>query len=579
MRDLWAQWRRGVFNGGFAGGVLLLLYSWWFVASNADIAWTNPMAYYGSGDFFYHFLVSLDLGLFHTALPLSAVLPMGFWLCDDVHTRHQDLALARRTPLAYAGTRLTAAALSAATAVLASSCLYILWLLMASGPHDPGEAAHNPLLRGESVHGWRAMPACFHVFVLESVGRLALSAMLWAAVATGLSALWPNRAFVLVGVFALSVLCDAWIARLFGAENTLTNLQNQHLYLPVPLGAALARQLACALAAWSFAGAALWLRFAAPPARFGQRVAAWLAMRLPRHRAHGGMPLPPRLCANGWGRLLIDVRAYCTLRALLAAAAVPLILLFSRTDWPARYSAGDLWLRVFSGVTWVEATWTDMRASALWAVLLSPVLLGNAMYLSRELGGRLLHTLHRCPSRGAWWRGKCLGMAVSVCILVLVMFASVAAAGFLTGARGFAVFWPDAEGFSVRSLRVPLLALLVFLLQALMLSLLQTAVHLLTGSMPAGAAAFLLPMIACLMLFASYDRPQNAMIPYNWGMLARSALMSPDQEPTGDGTMMPLANVPLTRAVWGQLGVAFGLFIANMGLIQLVRVGERDTRE
>ena len=49
-----------------------------------------------------------------------------------------------------------------------------------------------------------------------TLARLLLSAMVWALVACGFSALWPNKAFVFVAVFAASVLLDALVGALFG---------------------------------------------------------------------------------------------------------------------------------------------------------------------------------------------------------------------------------------------------------------------------------------------------------------------------------------------------------------------------
>jgi len=577
MRNFLRQLQRGVSNGGFLAAVALTLYSWWFVNSNASLSLSDPRAYFGSGDFSYHFRVSLELGFFHTAIPLAAMLPLGFWLCEEISTRYIDLALGRQNLRGYLSGRMAAAALSGALAVLAGSLIYILWLLLLSGPASTDEALTR-MLAEHSVHGWRLLPGYFHVYVTESVARLLLSAMVWALVACGFSALWPNKAFVFVAVFAASVLLDALVGALFGQENRLSNLQVQSRGLEVPLNLAFLRQTLYLLGALLFSAFALFLRFGKGPKRAWQRARHWAAGRLAGGRARLGLMLPRAVCATGLGRLMVDLRAFLSVKTLLPAAIVPLILLFSGGAVPPRFSVGDLWLRVFSGLPWVEATWADVQGTALWAVLFSPVLLGNALNLSRELGGRCLSTLHRHPSVLAWWRGKCLATAAYSLAAVGVMFLSVLVAGLVMGARGVAVYRQGAEGFVSANTSVLWALFYVFLFQALVLSLMQTAVHLLTGSMQAGALAFLLPMMVCLLLYADFDRPRNGEVLFNWGMLARSELFSPALELTGEGEPLPLAAVPVQKALWGLFAWAAGLFLACTQLVRLVRVGERDLR-
>jgi len=85
-------------------------------------------------------------------------------------------------------------------------------------------------------------------------------------------------------------------------------------------------------------------------------------------------------------------------------------------------------------------------------------------------------------------------------------------------------------------------------------------------------------MMVCLLLYADFDRPRNGEVLFNWGMLARSELFSPALELTGEGEPLPLAAVPVQKALWGLFAWAAGLFLACTQLVRLVRVGERDLR-
>ena len=573
FRDINIQFRRGIKSSGFLFSVLLMFYSLFFVHTDVNYSIVPPHLYFGMNNFYYFFIISFWLGLSQFVLPIVGILPFGFFLVDDETTGFGGMASYRKKAEAYIGNRLLSAMLTAAFAVLSSVFIFTVFLLFVTSM-EGSDAGWIEAMKNSSFE-WMSTPDHFIYFVLSQYGRMMLSAAIWAAVAVGFSALWSNRAFVFLATFATSIILDTVIGGALGEEYTLTWLQTPDLSTTTPFKAVLVRQLCYLLGAVCFASLGAAWRFSKTARRLRQRVAQRRAGRTADKEKTKLFALPVFARGNAMGRLWSDVRGFCCWPALASSLIIPVVvMLMGRRINQAGYSIGDLLMETFGGSWWQEPP-LNFRPIGIWVLTLMPPVMGMAINLQRELGTRMTQTLYRHPSKMAWWRSKCLASVFYTLVCTIAMFLSVMVAGGLLGADGIAIYIEDSDGFATKNVVILLTLFVIFLGQVLMLTQLQMLVHLVSGSMQLAVLSYIMPLIVSLIFFSLFDRAVNIHSPYNWGMLLRTELFSP-QFMEGDGEPFPLASIPLNMALRNEYMAALGLFILNLLCIKPLKVTQRQ---
>lgn len=576
-KDIKMQVKRGVKSSGFLFAVLLMLYSLLFVHTDVSLLLTNPYAYFSSRNFYYFFIVTFWMGLSQFVLPMAGVLPLGFFLCDDEASGFLRMTAYRKSSAAYVGNRLLSAMLSSAFAVLVSAIIFTVFLFLMC-PLEGGDQEAWLMYRQDTSFEWMSKPENFEYFVLSQYGRMMLSASIWAAVAVGLSALWSNRAFVFLATFALSIMTDTMIGNAAGEAFTLTWLQTPDLSTTTPLLTMLARQLYFLLGALCFASLTAMWRFSKTARRIRQYFSQWRVKRRVNRPKANLFPLPIFARGNALGRLWSDLRGFCNRQTLIPAMVIPLIVMFmGRRINQAGYSAGDLLLETFGGNWWQEPP-INFRPIGIWILTMMPPAMGMAINLQRELGTRMTQTLFRHPSKTAWWRSKCFASILYAVACTATMFLSVTVVAYILGADGLAIYVEDSDGFLSADVGILGTLFFIFLGQVIMLTQFQMLVHLLSGSMQLAVLSYIMPLIVSLIFFSLFDRANNINSPYNWGMLLRTELFSP-QFMEGDGEPFPLASTPMNMALRNEYLAALGLFVINMVAVKPLKITQRQLRD
>lgn len=577
VKDTLWQIHRALKSRNSLFAVLLMVYALIFVHTDAPIFYSEPFVYFRSTNFFYFFIVSFYFGITQFVVPIAAMLPLGYFLCDDQESGYVHLSLYRCSNLRYALRRLAAAALSAMLIVILT-CLLVTLLLLILSPLEGGATESWLLNRKGSAFESVTTPQSFVWYILIQYAHLALSAAVWAMIAVGFSSLWTNRAFVFVATFGLSLLVETVVGKSMGEEYTLSWLQTPDPGTMLPIHIHFIRQAFYLFGAFIFAYGGLLWRFSNKIQRVKQPILLWVKQHAAERKRSSEWHLPGLLKCTATGRILTDARAFCTWQTLAPALFIPLLVMFLRSVvHTSVYSIGDLWVDVFGGIGWFEPV-INFNAIGLWTLVMLPPMMGIALNLDREIRSRRLITINRFPSKQQWWSSKCLACFIYAFVCTCAMFFSVAFVGVLTGARGFALFLPDADGFMVKNYLIILKLFLLFFGQVLMLTQFQAVVHLISGRMQIGILAYILPFIASLISYSIFDRAINESIPYNWGILVRTDLFSPSFMLLENGEHAKLCAIPYGQALIKQAIAVMIIFSFSAVIIKAINITEREVK-
>ncbi len=221
----------------------------------------------------------------------------------------------------------------------------------------------------------------------------------------------------------------------------------------------------------------------------------------------------------------------------------------------------EVLLTYVGGFEYEEIIYFKLDQIFVWALMLLSYFWCVAIAMQEEYDGRCRDTLYRFSSYKRWYGSKVLAAWIAcVGITLLIVIGGILSA-FLWGKGRFGAVISDISGFYGPIWKHVLVAMLLLTCNALMLTAWQMLVHLLTGSIVAATAAFLLPIVVSLYACSNdYLNPiTNQWSPINWGMYLRSEAMSD-------------LGVPILRAVIGQLGIALlcgGLGMAFAGKVNM----------
>lgn len=575
MNDVTAQLRRGIRSTGFVMAVVLQLFALTYVHMDAGLFWRDPLEYFRCGDFYYTFFISTEQGLHWLTLPIVAILPMGFVFADDHQSGYIHLVLYRQRRRDYVVHRAIAACLAGAAAVLTAMLLYTVFIALVTPWTNIGTGWQEAAMAGP--YGWRASSDYFFVLILECFGRLALSAVIWTLYALALSNIWRNRIFITVAVIATNLFLESFVPARMGVMSSLSYLQIPQCGTKQPLAVSLLKQLIYFAAAWGLFIVTALFRFSSPMRR-------WME-RLGQLRSKGGCPQLPvclwtgHLGSTALGRLAAELRCCCTFETLVWSAVTGcFVVLLSSSAQRVRFSAGDVLLECYGGMAWADPV-VSFSAISRWTMLLLPPMLGVALNVEREMGARCCITMNRYRSKTAWWTYKGAALILYVVISAGVMLMATTLASYAAGARGFAVYGEDADGFSVLRADIVWMTMILFTCHVLMLAQLQIFVHSVSNDARLGILFTIVPVVLSAMMASNVDHLFNEHVPYNWGMILRTNLFSSSgynmEDMNGFTQWLPQCCIPLKKAMGCQILAAAALFAVNHVAMRFLNITGR----
>ena len=249
--------------------------------------------------------------------------------------------------------------------------------------------------------------------------------------------------------------------------------------------------------------------------------------------------------------LLIGIRSILPLRVCLLVAAMAAVRTLSSPFFlmPGQ-TIGYVLAETLGGPVW--DMFISIDAAMDWLLALMPPLTGLVIYIQQAAGPQQVFTLHRSQSMWRWMLQKVLLLFLYAFACTFLMAGTIILVSWLQGMRGLHVFAQDARGFLSKQYAQPLLSILCFSLQSMMLMLVFQWIYLLSGSINWALVAFILPVIWGLMSGSSDENPGSIQVFINWGLSSRYA--------RAEG----MFGVPVAWGLVRQAGLVAALMLANL---------------
>ena len=575
MRDIYFQIRRGLTWKTVLCCCFLLFYALLFPNFDFPAMFNDPIAFFQSEHFFYHFTIFFRSDMLRYIVPIVAILPLGFFFAEDQTSRFGDMEAGRLSIRSYVIHRIIAALIASTLVILLCSTVFIGILWFISAPVMAPNSAAKAWMDSYALSPFAVFGTMEHL-LLHVAWRLCtilIAAYIWIFFAVALSFLWSEKIFVFLGTFAGSILIDNLLGQLLGIEYTIaflmspdfmvasssirTYLLREELYLFIAGG------LCCIIA---------FLRFFRPVL---QRLSRFHLKYREHARCTWSLPGPQRIRGTALSRLLVDTYANCSLKTLLPAIVIPLFILACKSNvLLSQHSTGDLLMHVFGGLYWFDPV-VNFGPIGYWLLVLMPAMLGVAINLEREIGTRMYICVQRYPSPQRWWLSKYMACNLYIVVLSAVMFATVIVASVFTGVDHFGIWMPDADGFPIENSMVLFQLFHIFTWQLLMLTQIQLFFHVISNHSHIGFLAHLLPLLFVMISYSIFDRTQNVLVPYQWGIILRSELFSPSYMLGAEGTRISLCATDLSLCLYGQMIVTILLGGLNGVLGRFIKFQER----
>jgi hypothetical protein len=423
-----------------------------------------------------------------------------------------------------------------------------------------------------SPYGWRASPDYFFVFILEAMGRIMISASMWAIVGLAFSAIWPSRVFIIIATLAVAYTLDTMLMQHNARDWTVSFIQAPDLETVSSLSAALYKQICyffiCIVLCFFALRSALSVKITNLITRVRFKITSIIESALPPQR----LWMPAGLRTTFIGRLWVDLRAFCTPFSILSTIIVTtLCILIGPVLTFKRFTIGEALLTTFGGIPWADPQ-VDIYGIGKWILLLLPPMTGVAYTLDRELSGRQVITLYRYGSIRAWWSSKSYATILYAILSVCIMFIWSILLSFFFGGRGLQVYMADTDGFMIANYRVIPTMFFQFLLHVIMLTQVQVLFHLVFMDMRAGVIAYLLPIASLLVACSNVEAIRNIWVPVNWGMIVRSELFCTNGYFIGEGEWLDLCSVTTINAVISQILLIIFFFTLHRLLVRLAPI-------
>lgn len=575
MHDVIYQVKRGLTAKNMVLVFLLMIYGFIFPYLDTPLFYSDPVSFFRFENFYYYFIQSFKSDMLRYVVPIAAMLPLGFSFVEDKSTRFYDMAAARVSNNAFVVRRTVASLLTTAIMTCAACIIYTGLLVMLStihGGHGAGERWIEAYQRSSFAY-WVTKER-FILFVLWQIGLLVLSSSIWGMVAMCLAFVWQSNAFVFLGTFGCSLLLDSVLERCYGIEFPVYYLQAPNYIVATLTPGLIITRLAVYLLC------AILLCLTLSRLSISQKVQRFISRHIPRLiRMKSNRTIKRLIDSKRQGtvltRLFIDVGTNCSVKTVFPAVIMPLFIIMCRSDLlSTKFTVGDLLMHIFGGMYWFDPA-VNFAPIGFWVLILMPSMLGVALNLDREMGLRVSLLIHRYPNTKSWWLSKYIACNIYVVLNTAIMFMTTMIVAVLAGAEGFGIWMADADGFPMQNTDVILKLFHTFTWQVLFLTQIQILFQTISNRPHIGFIAHLLPLLYVMVMMSIFDRPTNAYIPYQWGILLRSELFSPQYMLTDTGESISLCAVDINFCLFGQIVVTGIVGIINCLLYKVVPFKER----
>lgn len=575
MRDVIYQIRRGLTAPNVALVFSLLIYGFIFPYLDTPLFYSNPISFFRFENFYYYFIQSFKSDMLRYVVPIAAILPLGFSFVEDKNTRFYDMAAARVSDNMFVVRRAVASLLTTAIIICAACVTYTVLLLILStihGGHGAGERWIEAYQRSSFAY-W-VKKEHFVFFVLWQICLIIFSSCIWSMFAMCLSFIWQSKEFVFLVTFGCSLLLDSLLEQYCGLEFPIYYLQAPNYIIATLTPSAIFLRIISYLSCITFI--CLLVARLSVSKRIRQYFSRWIPQVASRSRERRKRKL---LSAGHQGteiaRFLVDVQVNCTIKTIMPAVIMPLFIVLCRSELlTAKFTVGDLLMHIFGGMYWFDPA-VNFAPIGYWILILMPCMLGVALNLDREMGSRLSLVVHRYPNMRSWWLSKYLACNVYVVLNTTIMFLTTMIIAVVAGADGFGIWMADADGFPCQNSVIILELFHTFTWQVLFLTQIQVLFHAISNHPHVGFVAHLLPLLYVMVMMSIFDRPINANIPYQWGILLRSELFSPQYMSTDMGESIELCSVDIDLCLYGQIVVTGIGGVINAMLFKVVPFKER----
>lgn len=195
---------------------------------DCNLFWTDPLAYFSTHDFPYMFIASTELGLLGLFLPI----------CTAVTIRLDQIRACKKLSDYH---RQCVRCIFRALIPLILAMFCIISFSLCVMPNKGSTSWQTIGMR--YAYSWRASNSMFWVFVLECIGRLSLSTIIWVTVCYALSLMIQQKEFLVLAIIAVNQ-GGKWILEKANAYYwELDYLQIPQIGNKMPLSALLWRQL------------------------------------------------------------------------------------------------------------------------------------------------------------------------------------------------------------------------------------------------------------------------------------------------------------------------------------------------
>lgn len=257
---------------------------------------------------------------------------------------------------------------------------------------------------------------------------------------------------------------------------------------------------------------------------------------------------------------------YCTIRQMITFKTSVQAFLSSAlfvTLLPYAHQEGacleEVVLGLIGGFEYEEIIVFKMDELFVWTMMLMSYLRCVIIPMQEEYEGRCVDSLYRFSNHRSWYVNKALAASLA-CIITTVIIVL----GAIFGAVMWGKEWKWAIIASTNGNYAPawqhcLISMGLLICQGIMLTQWQMLIHVITKSVVAAVAAFVIPVLLSLYTCSnSYLHPVSIQFnPINWGMYMRS-------------NQMHTPGFSIEWAVCGQLSIAVLLALLGMKVVKKV---------
>lgn len=500
-------------HGGLIISFAFYLFAMFYMHYDSALFWQAPLEYFDTHDFPYMFIASFELSLLGFFLPI----------CAALSARIDQPNVCRK--LKDSG---KAWAKSTVTGLLPLLLAFLFFVIISLCVMPYTGTTRWQAIGIGGAYGWRISNDWFWVYVVECLGRLSLSVIIWVTVTQALSIVIRNKVLVVLSVAAIAQLLSWGLMRVGHTDWDLRSLQIPDIFNTIPLSILLGRQLL-----YLFFAVSIWITIILIHGAKARGPGVKDTSRAVSQEANDSYTYHSKKGAQIKNSSNVQAKGLCL--AFIASIIIPSIyvavLASSIASLP---SVGDHLIFVFGGFPW-GAPDIDVNNVVLWIMLFIPTFCGLAFFdkeytaVSKELEPRLVQKQILAQQ----------GYLLSYTILcVVVMWISIIGHALLSGASFSSLSAPLTDRYNISQIAVIIYLFFVFSAQILFWSQIYLLILQITKSPGFAAIVYIFAPFMMILLGSNEDKLPNTKLITNWGMIFRSDLFSAHfiEETISDGT-------------------------------------------